>query len=123
MRRKADAKTNLIETHGSSVRAFQLSNVIEFSVNQSLSEIRRRFAIAWIRDLANGDRGQFSNWLAPSSPSPGKMARNFGIGIRLCVKGYARKGHANAAVAAAPACKNCLRLIINHLDKCTPSYE
>src|SRR5262249_52933869 len=48
---------------------------------------------------------------------------NFCIRIRLCEKGNARKGHANAAVAAAPARKNCLRLIINLLDKCTRSHE
>src|SRR5215475_16120745 len=42
-------------------RAFELSNVIEFSVNQSLSEIRRGLAIAWIRDLADCDGGQVTD--------------------------------------------------------------
>src|SRR5215471_5941915 len=42
-------------------RAFQLPNMIEFSINQSLSEIRRRLAIAWIRDSTNCDLRQITD--------------------------------------------------------------
>src|SRR5215813_5132572 len=70
-----------------------------------------------------GDKTGMPRVVEPSATSPGNGTANFCIRIRLCEKGNARKGHANAAVAAAPARKNCLRLIINLLDKCTRSLE